>query len=177
MARTGAANDPRTGRPRCGNPDRQAEMIYKLEKQQVNGLSGQGLVDLLGGNQKMKNELRERGNTALTKQAMFQAFATAGRLFHVIPNETRGVLVPYKDGINLAEKLRGCRDFPEMKKLLKQAQRFSVNLYRHQLLALTDEGVLEELGVSGVLYLHPQWYDEQSGALISRRRSVDDYIQ
>lgn len=159
-----------------GNAERRAEMIYQVEKQQVSGLTGLGLVDLLGANAKMCRELHHTGSALPAGQRLFQAFATAGRLFHVIPDETRGVLTPYGQGEALAEELRRCRDMSQMKRLLKRAQRFSVNLYRHQLSALDAEGALEELGVSGVLYLNPAWYDAQRGALTARHGDPDNFI-
>ena len=65
-------------------------------------------------------------------QTLRQAFATAGRLFEAIDAPTEGVIVPYRDGADIIATIGLCGSIGEAKKLLRRAQRYSVNIYPYQ---------------------------------------------
>ena len=66
------------------------------------------------------------------------AFKTAGEKYKVIDNASFGVIVPYKDGISIIEKLKEVEDICEVKKLIRQAQRYTVNINGTQMKQLED---------------------------------------
>lgn len=115
------------------------------------------LLDLLSRNTLGCNQLRDGD----TEPPLSQAFETAGKLFRVIDSDTTGVLAPYGEGKKLIERLRnGGLELTEAQRLLREAQRYSVNLYEQELQALQRQGALEALpwGVQAVAdgYYHPQ---------------------
>ena len=108
-----------------------------------------------------------------------QSFATAGKLFSVIDAPTEGVIVPYGGGAEIIGQIGLRNGMGEAKKLLRRAQRYSVNIYPHQLRVLCDTGVIYRIGVgrdSGVWALLPEYYDEHFGVSAERTGKADLYI-
>lgn len=68
------------------------------------------------------NERSEKRNQ------MNQAYKTAGQAYRVIDDDSFGVIVPYKKGLELIEALQTSYDMTEIKKYLRQAQRYTVNI-------------------------------------------------
>lgn len=62
------------------------------------------------------------------KHMMNQAFRTAGFAYRIIDDDSFGVLVPYKKGAELIEKIQNTDDPGELKSLIRQAQRYTVNV-------------------------------------------------
>ncbi len=99
-------------------------------------------------------------------QTLRQAFATAGRLFEAIDAPTEGVLVPYGDGADIIATIGLCGSIGDAKKLLRRAQRYSVNIYPYQLNALYESGGIYKIEIgrdSGVWALLPEFYNENFG--------------
>lgn len=103
-------------------------------------------------------------NKSFPDSLLRQSFRSAYKEFRVIDSPTRGVIVPYKDGIQLITKLCGLFDMERKHKLLREAQRFSVNLYEHQLITLMEKGAVREVQEgAGVLYLDERFYCDEYG--------------
>jgi len=93
-----------------------------------------------------------------------QSFATAGDLFEVIDAPTRGVIVPYKEGVHLIADLCGVFDPKQQGPLLRRAQRYSVNVFPHVFKQLQEARAIKETQEgSGVLYLDDRHYSEEFG--------------
>jgi len=92
-----------------------------------------------------------------------QSFRTANKEFRVIDRLTRGVIVPYGDGEKIITELCGAFGLEKQGKLLKQAQRYSVNLFDHQLNDLLKIGAIQEVQDAGIYYLDKQYYSEEFG--------------
>lgn len=92
-----------------------------------------------------------------------QSFRTASGEFRVIDSPTRGVIVPYKDGEQIITELCGAFGLEKQGKLLKQAQRYSVNLFDHQLNDLLKKGAIQEVQDAGIYYLDKQYYSDEFG--------------
>lgn len=94
-----------------------------------------------------------------------QAFMTAAEAFEPIDSNTRGVIVPY--GIHGKAAINDlCAAFEPNKQfgLLKQAQRFTVNVFPHVLTALQRDFAVQEVQEgTGVLYLDARWYSQEFG--------------
>ena len=93
-----------------------------------------------------------------------QSFRTANGEFNVIDSPTRGVLVPYKDGEKIILELCSTYDIKTQVRLLMKAQRYSINLFDHQMRKLQDAGAIHEVqeGV-GIYYLDEQYYSHEFG--------------
>lgn len=124
------------------------------------------LYDLLSGNNIGMNAYRHRiTDGKMESVPMRQAFRQAGDLFEVIDRNTIGLIVPYKDGKFLIEKLKQTHSMNEIKLILRQLQRYTVNIFRedHILKGLIEKGSVETLFDGSVLILSEQFYQENEG--------------
>ncbi|MBP7411138.1 MAG: hypothetical protein KA818_06295, partial [Methanoculleus sp.] len=90
-----------------------------------------------------------------------QAFASSGNQFAVIDQDTVSVLVPYGRGKEIIQELATTSYLPATAKLLKEAQQFSVNLYKNEIQSL-DNGIYS-IGDTGVLALADMYYSPEYG--------------
>lgn len=67
------------------------------------------------------------------KNFMNQAYKTAGREYRVIDDHSFGVIVPYKEGSDILEDIQQSSDPAEIKKCIRKAQRYTVNVRENQL--------------------------------------------
>jgi CRISPR-associated endonuclease/helicase Cas3 len=99
-----------------------------------------------------------------------KAYKLAGEEFYVIPENTTSVLVPYKMGEELIADINGnCTD-DELRLLLRQAQRYSVNLYEEDIRVLNDNEGLYLLKNGGILAVKEEFYDEETGVILSGKK-------
>jgi CRISPR-associated endonuclease/helicase Cas3 len=109
-----------------------------------------------------------------------QSFMTAAKAFKAIDSETEGVIVPYgEEGDRIIQKLCSASHFENRFRLLKEAQRYSVNLFPYDVRKFKEMGRLYETWKgSGIYYLDEQHYGQQFGASIEevapRRVLIDD---
>ncbi|MBQ6668635.1 MAG: CRISPR-associated helicase Cas3' [Deltaproteobacteria bacterium] len=95
-----------------------------------------------------------------------QSFATAAGLFAVINTPTTGVIVPYgEEGRALVAELCSADSLYRKQELLRKAQRYSVNLFSHELAQLERVGALKHMEESGILLLHEGFYHEELGVV------------
>lgn len=136
--------------------DRAAEMDYRLKEQQTT------LFDLLAGNKNSILKTPTDGKWPLLRQS----FMSAGKLFEVIDAPTRPVIVPYKRGRDLITGLCGvAKDFDQEKyfKLLRSAQRYTVNVFSNTWKELIDEKAVHEIQDEGIYYLEERYYSAEFG--------------
>lgn len=75
-----------------------------------------------------------------------QAFKKAGRLFEVIDSDTKAVIVPYNDEAKEIIKALGSeKNQKDVVKLLRQAQKYSVNIYSGTQRKLQSEAALYDM--------------------------------
>jgi CRISPR-associated endonuclease/helicase Cas3 len=93
-----------------------------------------------------------------------QSFRSASGEFRVIDSPTRGVIVPYQEGEKIINELCSAFEPEKQGKLIKQAQRYSVNLFDHEFEKLFNTGVIQEVQKNvGIYYLVKQYYSEEFG--------------
>lgn len=92
-----------------------------------------------------------------------QSFRTANGEFRVIDSPTRGVIVPKGKGRRIITELCGAFGLEKKGRLLKQAQRYSVNLFDHKLKDLLKIGAIQEVQDAGIYYLNEQYYSKEFG--------------
>jgi CRISPR-associated endonuclease/helicase Cas3 len=94
-----------------------------------------------------------------------QSFQTASRAFHVIDSPTRGVVVQHSDeGKEIVADLCGTPELEKQYKLLKKAQRYSVNLFSHEFDKLYKMGAIHEVQKgAGIFYLDEEYYSNDFG--------------
>ena len=64
---------------------------------------------------------------------MNQAYKTAGQAYRVIDDDSFGVIVPYKKGVEIIEAIQGASDEREIKRHIRRAQRYTVNVRGSQM--------------------------------------------
>jgi len=89
------------------------------------------MFDMLSINSKGIDAYHERFAQENNYLVMYQAFAQAANAFEVIGSDSIGLIVPYKESIQLIEELKSSHDIQKTKLLLKKLQRFTVNVYQN----------------------------------------------
>lgn len=89
------------------------------------------MLEDLGRNQQARDAYIIGGKHKTQKILMFQSFKTAAQKFELIGKETIGVIVCYKnqDLLDELEQAMEERDYVNVKRLLQQLQRYTVNMY------------------------------------------------
>lgn len=154
---------------------RQNVMIYPVGPDSVVGQSD-NLFNLLSLNKTAFQEY-VRVNKTAPPLPLVQSFQTAAKAFHAIDSLTRGVIVPYKAGIDLISDLCRVIDLREQYTLIKKAQRYVVNMFPYEFEQMVKMGaVIEAQSGMGVYYLDSQFYDEQLGWVKEISRNMDILI-
>ena len=122
------------------------------------------VLNLSGLNQLSCDEYVEH-NGAWPENYLRQAFMTASKAFNVIDAPTRGVIVPYRQkGKELVRKISTTDSDPERFRLLKRAQRYTVNVFPHTLRKLKEQHAIFQIAPDIEIYcLDAQFYDHQFG--------------
>lgn len=98
------------------------------------------------------------------KHLVRQAFETAGEKYRPIQEEGKTVIVPYKDGMDILEKLEMAQNMSERKRLLRKIQRYTVSVYENKLKECLQNGVIEESRFLPDVYVAKN-YDMEKGLL------------
>lgn len=143
--------------------DRKQEMSYHIGRQSPAGRED-NLFNLLSVNTNSA-EAYQRITGAALSVPFRQAFQTAAKSFKAIDQIGYGVVVPFRDeGVQLINDLCAAYHIEEQFKLLKKAQRYSVNLYPHEFEEMVkEEAVREVQKEAGVFYLEDRYYCEEFG--------------
>lgn len=123
------------------------------------------LFNLLSLNGKSVEEFRRTHNDNLPAIPLKQAFMTAAKTFKAIDTNNRGVVVPYgNDGNELIKKL--CSEFKtdQLYKYLREAQRYSVNVFPNTLNKLLSNHIIHEVQKETEIYhLDKRYYSDEFG--------------
>ncbi|MDD3744371.1 MAG: helicase-related protein [Lentimicrobiaceae bacterium] len=142
---------------------RKEEMCYKVGSNSVVGRSD-NLFELLSTNLQSVYGY-QRINNSYPKIPLRQSFMTAAKAFHAIDSPARGVIVPYgEEGERIINELCAAIYLDKQYRLLKQAQRYSVNIYPYVFDEMAKQKTIYEVQRgSGVFYLDKQFYDQNCG--------------
>ncbi|WP_052507609.1 CRISPR-associated endonuclease Cas3'' [Desulfonatronovibrio magnus] len=141
---------------------RSQEMDYPVKNNQILNRDDT-LFSLLSSNHlSLKQHARtERKGTGLI---LNQSFKTAGKIFEVIDSGTTGIIVPYMRGKEIIADICSCTELEKIKTLLKEAQQYSVNIYRFEFEKLKNAGALHNIIMDLDIYaLDPQYYNIDTG--------------
>jgi len=121
------------------------------------------LLDMLSGNCKCVQAAQYKNDEPHKRLVMPQSFRTAGKAFQVIDQATRGILVPYEGGERIILDLAGAHTMKDEIRLLRQAQRYSVNVFEHTFKKLMAQGALTPVGETGAFALRKEFYSLETG--------------
>lgn len=128
------------------------EMILKMPENNTNAL------ELLSTN---ADNVRALGNSEQQKifkrkHTLLQSFKTASENMKLIDQDTKAVIVPYKNNEDMLRELREAidpydyvkvKDYTKVKEMLKKLQRYTVNVYRWKEIDSRCDFVDKELGI------------------------------
>lgn len=92
-----------------------------------------------------------------------QAFASAAKIFQAIDSPTRGLVVPYgKEGKQIINELCSAYEVEKQYKLIKAAQRYSVNIFDSDRKKIA-QAIHEVQTGAGIFYLDERYYSDDYG--------------
>ena len=143
--------------------ERQGEMNYPVSADSPVGRTDD-LFTLFSTNESSV-KARQRITKDATVISFKQSFQTAAKAFRVIDSLTQGVIVPYgEEGNEIITELCGVDEVEKQYRLIKKAQRFSVNLFSHEFRKLADKNAIREVQKgAGIFYLDKQYYSDKFG--------------
>ncbi|NOX08218.1 MAG: CRISPR-associated helicase Cas3' [Gammaproteobacteria bacterium] len=139
--------------------DRAGEMSYPVSSKHLG--RDDNLLNLLSNNSR---NVGCNSNPILLRQS----FMTAGKVFKAIDSPTQAVIVPYGDeGAKIIAEL-GCVakefDVKTYRELLRQAQKYSVNVFPNVWKRLQEEKAVHEIQPGeGIYWLDEQYYSDKFG--------------
>jgi CRISPR-associated endonuclease/helicase Cas3 len=145
--------------------DRKDEMCYPLDK-----AGHKTLLNLLSDNEgnvyAQKNDVRRQNKQG---PLLMQSFMEAGKAFKAIDAPTHSVIVPFEEGASLIAEL--CRldpNFPQFYKTLRQAQKFSVNVFPNVWEQLMKAKAVKPIQDTGIYFLLDSHHDTAFGLSVDR---------
>lgn len=143
---------------------RKAEMNYPVTANSPVGRED-NLFNLLSVNSLSVEEYSRINGDKYPAIPLRQAFMTASRSFQTIESITQGIVVPYGDeGKDILNRLCSVYELERQYKLIRQAQRYSVNVFPDVLRRLKDIVAVHEIQEgSGIFYLDERYYSEEFG--------------
>ncbi|MGB3477935.1 MAG: CRISPR-associated helicase Cas3' [bacterium] len=122
------------------------------------------LFNLLSVNSLSVAEYGRINNSEYPAIPLKQAFMTAAKFFQAIESITRGIIVPYeKKGKEIINQLCSVHELEKQYKLIRWAQRYSVNVFPDVLKRLQEHAIHEVQKGSGILYLDERYYSTEFG--------------
>lgn len=141
-------------------------MLYPVTEKHVRSDT---LLNMLSSNTCAVAESRKVQSEESCDLPLKQSFAAVGGLFRAIDAPVKSIIVPYLRGREIIAEL--CCDFDPAKgwKLLREAQKYAVNVYPSDFRKLSDDHAVYEIKTSrdqealGLWALHREHYDEATG--------------
>lgn len=145
---------------------RSEKMNYPLSSNSVVGRED-NLFDLLSTNPKSLQEYH-RVNRDSPLPPLRQSFQTASKTFRAIDSPTQGIVVPYgSKGKDIINELCSAFALEKQHRLLRKAQKYSVNVFPHTMNVLARQRAIHEVQEgSGVFYLESGYYSDEVGLSI-----------
>ena len=138
------------------------EMAFPISRQDIG--RDDDLLNLLSENTQSVSAYTREHNSVPPDHHLRQSFMAAAKAFRAIESPAEGVIVPYgEEGRNIVAELFSS-NYGVIKDLLRKAQRYSVNLFPHEVQYFKGSGLLRELSEgSGIFCLDPRHYSEEFG--------------
>jgi len=140
------------------------EMAFPVTSREIKAIPGKSDLLTLFSTNSEAVEIFKNNQRKAPPMPLRQAFMSAAEAFRVIDSPTEGVIVPYGEGEWIVTRLMTCPKEGRAS-LLKEAQRYSVNLFPYEMQKLRDGRRINELWEgSGMYYLDERHYSTDFGA-------------
>ena len=148
--------------------DRASEMKYPVNSKSIVGRDD-SLLELLSENFFSADEYK-RINKESPEIYFRQSFMTAAKAFKAIDSPTQGIIVPYGEiGKKLILEFCSAEEIEKQYKLLREAQRYSVNVFSTDFKKLKDKKAIYEVQEgTGIYYLLEEYYSDKFGLSTER---------
>lgn len=141
--------------------DNDGETLYKFTPKRHSETS---MTSLLSND--LKNDTKD--------YILAQPFKTTGDYFSVFDDNTYEVIVPYKKGADIIDRIKALsNDIP--KALFKEASDYTVSIYEWQKQKLEENGMISSIGDGMIYLLEPEAYGD-SGIIVDAEFSTNDLI-
>ncbi|MBN2343922.1 MAG: CRISPR-associated helicase Cas3' [Deltaproteobacteria bacterium] len=148
--------------------DRAKDMKYEVDAKQIGRTDN--LLNLLSDNP--NNIGRQRASVSLQ-----QSFKTAGKVFQAIDAPTQAVIVPYGDGKNIIAELCAAHEPAQSFRLLKKAQKYSVNVFPNIWRKLEEAQAVHPVQQGKMIYyLDERYYSQEFGLSAEEVGTLDFQI-
>lgn len=142
---------------------------YMLHEQRLNmdynvRETNQTVYNLLSCNTMAKEEYKDINNKKY--KGLPAAFQSASEHFSVIGSSQTGIIITNQTSLELLENFNNTFDMQKKHQCINRLQQYSINVYRHILLKLLNNGALSLVGNCFYL-LGEDWYSEEYGLLDS----------
>jgi CRISPR-associated endonuclease/helicase Cas3 len=126
---------------------------------------GRSMIELLtAGKKESTFHLSYEAANGRLPLYIVSSYRTAAEHFHAISDRTTAVLVPYDDeGKTIIAELNGGGSIEELSRLLRKAQRYSINVFDNELRQLSSNGGLFSVLGGKLLALRESAYSEEYG--------------
>ncbi len=143
--------------------ERKEEMCYKVVGKSSVGRSDD-LFELLSTNKLSVAAYQRINKDSSPPLFMRQSFMAASKAFQAIDSYTRGVIVPYGEGEQIINELSNVNDLGKQYKLIKKAQRYSVNVFSYAFEKLAKQRIIYEVQRdAGIFCLDKRYYSNEYG--------------
>jgi len=129
------------------------DMVYRVSAREAG--RDDNLLNLLSNNR--NNVGRTQGLT------LRQSFKTAGKIFKAIDTPTQAVIVPFGKGKTIIADLCAEQDPGKVRRLLHEAQQYSVNVFPNVWRKLTERSAVIPVRGGDFYYLDERYYSEEFG--------------
>ena len=154
--------------------ERAHEMAYPVSASKIG--RNDTLLSLLSTNEQAVHAYKRACKSAPPLH-LRQSFKAAAEAFEAIDSPTQGVIVPYKEGKRIIVEMLSSQGLKGKVDLLKQAQRYSVNMFPHEIQRLRGMGGIHEVWEgSGVLYLDARHYSKEFGSSVEPVGQMENCI-
>jgi CRISPR-associated endonuclease/helicase Cas3 len=151
---------------------RRGEMAYRVPASEIG--HDDTILNLLANNKQAVEAHCDNGG-APESPFLHQAFMTAAKAFRVIDSPTRGVIVPYgREGRELEGRLFSQIELPELYRLLRLAQQFTVNVFENTYNELLAAGALRQVASDiDIVVVDARYYDPNLGLTTEPNTSLE----
>lgn len=149
--------------------DRASEMKYPVNSKSIVGRDD-NLLELLSKNSISVDEYQRANNKQAPLIDFRQSFMTAAKAFKAIDSPTQGIIVPYGEiGKKLILDFCSAEEIEKQYRLLREAQRYSVNVFSNDFKKLKDKKAIYEVQEgTGIYYLLEEYYSDKFGLSTER---------
>lgn len=143
------------------------QMAYPIKNKNGKSSGSDSIFTWLSNNS--LNSAVDNDNPERVKKEQFpklwQSFMDAGRAFKAIDAPTQALIVPYGvEGRELITDLCGTEySDKNFYKLVREAQQYSINIFRHAFEELQKEEAIHQIRDTGIFTLEERFYDEKMG--------------